>query len=177
MFNLRSVFFFHYLKKKNKIAFWYWYWILNKVSGFKENRILLLERGLLLRRKLANFGPFPWNHNFLSGGNVRSIIVYTPEKTVGRREETASRDWPFDPADSHRIQDSRIRITGHQGCIFLRQMKYDSEFCEECRALFQWSLASVLFFSSFLLRINATVSSWSLCHQIHLASVYPAVCC
>lgn len=63
-----------------------------KVSGFKVNRIYLPRRGLLLRRKLANFGPFPWNHNFLSDGNVRSMIVYAPEKTVGRREETASRD-------------------------------------------------------------------------------------
>ena len=51
-----------------------------------------MRRGLLIRRKLPNFGPFPWNHNFLFDGNVRSMIIYTPEKTVGRREERASRD-------------------------------------------------------------------------------------
>lgn len=52
-----------------------------------------MRRELLLRKKLANFGPFPWNHSFLSDGNLSSVIVFTIDKTVGRRQETVSRDW------------------------------------------------------------------------------------
>jgi hypothetical protein len=49
---------------------------------------------------------------------------------VGRKEEIVSREKHFDPADTNRIQDFRIRIMGQWGCMFLRQKEYDFEFCE-----------------------------------------------
>lgn len=173
MCNLRSVVFSH-LKRRNKIAFCYCSWILNKVSGFKVNRFLFIEKRPASKEEAGSFWPESLEPRFPIWWECeQQDCLYSGEDSGKERGNSIEgvTFWPqLTAVESKRLASGWQCITGTPSWDRRNVIPSSVKNVGLCPVSRICSLFVIISLGRQLLR-------WFLCHQIHLASRLPAVCC